>query len=245
MKSSNQSICWWAVTLQDVLLTFLMYAGERTSQIILIRWYSGQSHLDINSNAVAIQMTDLDLTWLFPPSLSAKQKLIIADFFFFYHVCCRVVVRLALNLKLIKDTQQHSLLTWLFTFPSPFFFQPLHPSICPSVVPQLENTSRWNWRVLPDARWSIREGVRESKMEGGKEPKCAPAVMAQRCSLLRPVIIQRWPFPELPLENHVDFSRSLTLLAVDHNEKSPDVSLSSFPHYTLKFYSFLILRGYH
>lgn len=130
MKSSNQSICWWAVTLQDVLLTFLMYAGERTSQIILIRWYSGQSHLDINSNAVAIQMTDLDLTWLFPPSLSAKQKLIIADFFFFYHVCCRVVVRLALNLKLIKDTQQHSLLTWLFTFPSPFFSNPfIHPSV--------------------------------------------------------------------------------------------------------------------
>lgn len=52
--------------------------------------------------------------------------------FFFYHVCCRVVLRLALNLKLIKDTQQHSLLTWLFTFPSPFFFS--NPFIHPSVL---------------------------------------------------------------------------------------------------------------
>lgn len=116
--------------------------------------------------------------------------------FFFYHVCCRVVLRLALNLKLIKDTQQHSLLTWLFTFPSPFFFS--NPFIHPSVLQwslSLRIQADGTGSVLPDARWSIREGVRESKMEGGKEPKCAPAVMAQRCSLLWPVIIQRWTFP--------------------------------------------------
>lgn len=44
------------------------------------------------------------------------------------------------------------------------------------------------------------------------------------------------PLPELLVENHVHFffPRSLTLLTVDDDEKSPDVflRLSSFPPYT-------------
>lgn len=135
-------------------------------------------------------------------------------------LCTIVLLRLGLNLKLIKDMQQHSLLTWLFTFPSPFFFffQPLHPSICPSMVSQLENTNRWKgtcrlmpggqyWRDYRKARW------REQKSQSN-------------------VMMQQWPFPGLLLDVHVHFSRSLTLLAVDHTKKSSDVSSPTFPHYS-------------
>lgn len=46
MNGSSRSIGRWAVTAR-VLLAFLMYAGSRASQVILIvrRW--GQSHLDV------------------------------------------------------------------------------------------------------------------------------------------------------------------------------------------------------
>lgn len=69
----------------------------------------------------------LEFKWLFSPSVSAKQELIIAHF---YHVCYHVVLRLWVNLKLIKDTRPRSLLTRVFTFPAPVFFNRLmHPSV--------------------------------------------------------------------------------------------------------------------
>lgn len=162
-----------------------------TPQVILIKWYSGQSHF---GHGELFSIPDfpfkLDLTWLFSPYHSAKLQLIITDF---YHVCYRVALGPSVNLKLIKDTQP-PLLTWLFTFPSPFSF---HPSICPSVFPRLENTSRWRGSALLDARWSKRQRS-TGKSDGGREgergkPKCTPVVTAQRCSLLWPVIRQRWP----------------------------------------------------
>lgn len=136
----------------------------------------------------------------FSYSLSIKQKLIIADFFLSFFLSCVLScsAQAFFKAKLIKDTQLLSLLTCLL-FPL-LFFQPLHPSICPSVFPQLENKSRWKGSVLPDARWSSDRGSTKRNDGGrGEKPKCTPTVTAQQCSLLRPVIRQRWPFPELPL----------------------------------------------
>ena len=169
-----------------------MSGGDMSPQVLLIKWYSGKTHF---GHGELFSIPDfpfkLDLTWLFSPYLSAKLQLIITDF---YHVYYRVVLGPSVNLKLIKDTQLPPLLTWLFTFPSPFSF---HPSICPSVFPQFENTSRWRGSALLDARWSKRQRS-TGKSDGGREgergkPKCTPAVMAQRCSLLWPVIRQQWP----------------------------------------------------
>lgn len=169
MKSHSQSI-WRTVTVPFsvcVILTFLMYAGDRPSLIILIKWYSGQSHLNKTSDAVAMQVTNfsfkLALTWSFFPSVSAKQKLIIADF---YHVFYRVVLRLSVNLKLIKDTQLRSLLTWLFTFPSPVFSNPfIRPSVpqC-SLSLRIRADGRGTCCLTPGGQ--AIEAVREREMEG-------------------------------------------------------------------------------
>lgn len=105
-------------------------------------------------------------------------------------LCTIVLLRLGLNLKLIKDMQQHSLLTWLFTFPSPFFFFFPTPS---SIHLSFNGLSAWEHKqmegdVPPDARWSILERLQESTMEGAKEPKqCDDAAVtlpwaASRCS---------------------------------------------------------------
>lgn len=164
-----------------------------------------------------------------------------------YHVCYRVVLKLSVNLKLIKDTQLLSLLTWLFTFPSPFF--PPNPFIRPSVPLCSLSLRIWadgKGSVPPDARWSSDRGStgkRDGWVEGEEKPKCTPAVVAQQCSLPRPVIRQRWPFPELPWKIMWIFPDLWPCLQWTA-EKSPDVFLrsSSFPHHTLG--SFLILKGH-
>lgn len=132
-----------------------------------------------------------------------------------YHV----LLRLGLNLKLIKDMQQHSLLTWLFTFPSPFFFSNpfIHPSVLQwslSLRTQADGRGRAAWCQV------VNTGETTGKQVGGS--KRAKAMLT----------MQQWPFPGLLLDVHVHFSRSLTLLAVDHTKKSSDVSSPTFPHYS-------------
>lgn len=173
-------------------------------------------------------MTDLNHAWFTPLPHP-----------YFYHVCYCITFRLSLNLKLIKDTQQHSLLTVHFAFP--FISNPfIYPSVLQwSLSLRIQADGRGACCLMPGGQYRREYGKERGTQR--ERARCTPAVMAQQRSLLRPVIIQPWPFTELLLENHVDFSRSLTSLIVDHDEKSPDVFLllSSFPHYTLKLYSLL------
>ena len=223
-------------TLQRVLLIFLMSGGDGTPQIILIKWYSGQSHV---GHGELFSIPDfpfkLDLAWLLSPYLSAQLQLIITDF---YHVCYREALGPSVNLKLIKDTQLPPVLTWLFTFPSPFSL-----FILPSVPHCSLGLRAWadggGARCLTPGGQNDW-GVQEREMEGGRagEAKvysCGHGAAVQSALTCDKTAVT--PLPELLVENHVHFfffPRSLTLPAVDDDEKSPDVflRLSSLPPYT-------------
>lgn len=83
---------------------------------------------------------------------------------------CAIVLRLTVNLKLIKDTLLRSLLTRLFTFPSPFFFPNpfIHPSVpqC-SLSLRIRADGRGTCCLMPGGQ--AIEGVREIEIEGSRE----------------------------------------------------------------------------
>lgn len=176
----------------------------------------------------------LEFKWLFSPSVSAKQELIIAHC---YHVCYHVVLRLWVNLKLIKDTRPRSLLTRVFTFPAPVFFLTascIHLSLTVATV--------WEYEQMEGdlAAWcQVEKQWRECWKKRRREWREACV-----CSRSHGTAVQSAPTYDKTAVTHprstpiVDFSRSLTSLAVDVDEKSPDVFLCLVLFFLITLHSF-------
>ena len=123
------------------------------------------------------------------------------------------------------------------SFSFPYFSDPfVHPSVPQCFLSLRVRADGKGARCLMPGGQAIEgKGGKKEMTDGWRErgrkekPKCTPAVMAQRNSLLRPVIRQRWPFPELPLEKSCGFFRIFDLALQWTAEKSPDV----FPRLSL------------
>lgn len=172
------------------------------------------------------------------PLPQRKTKLIIA-----VSRCYHVVLRLSVNLKLIKDTQLLSLLTCLLFLL--LFFQPLHLAICSQCFLSLRISADGKRAccLMPGGR--AREGRRDWWREGGRERGEAKVYSCGQGTAVQSALTCDRTAVTLPwatLENDVDFSRSLTLLAVDGWEIT--WCFPTLVFYTLTFYSFLILKSW-
>lgn len=129
-----------------------------------------------------------------------------------------VVFRISLNLELIKKNKKKHIASSThcadcLLFLPPFFF-PNHASICPSVVSQLENTSRWKGSVPPDARWSIREGAERARVQ--RRGRGTTAQSALTCDHTAVTLPRAAPGKLLKMLS----PQSLAPLAAGHHEKS-------------------------